>query len=63
MAATFAILTCTVLALSFSSTRGIGILGTGVLILLFPVVATVAFIVGCIAAYFIHRYKKELEND
>lgn len=57
MAATLAILTCTVLALSFSSTRGIGILGTGVLILLFPVVTTVALVLAGLVAYLFHRYK------
>jgi hypothetical protein len=57
MAATLAILTCTVLALSFSSTRGIGILGTGILILLFPVVTTVAIVLAGIA-YFIYRHTK-----
>jgi hypothetical protein len=57
MATTLAIFTCTALALSFASTRGIGILGTGILILLFPVVTTVAIIFGCIAAFLFHRYK------
>jgi hypothetical protein len=54
MAAILALVVCTTLALFFSTTRGIGILGTGVLILLFPVVtiATVAF--ACVA-YFIHK--------
>lgn len=57
MSATLAILTCTVLALSFSSTRGIGILGTGILILLFPVVTTLAIVFAGIA-YLIYRHKK-----
>lgn len=57
MVATLAILTCTVLALSFTSTRGIGILGTGILILLFPVVTTLAIALSCLA-YFIYHHKK-----
>jgi len=58
MATTLAIFICTALALSFSSTRGIGILGTGILILLFPVPTVLAVIFGCIAAYLFHRHKK-----
>jgi len=50
-----AIFTCTALALSFSSTRGIGILGTGILILLFPVPTILAIICGCIAAYLFRK--------
>jgi hypothetical protein len=57
MATALAVFTCTALALSFASTRGIGILGAGILILLFPVVTTVAIIFGCIAAFLFHRYK------
>lgn len=57
MAATLAIFTCTALALSFASTRGIGILGTGILILLFPVVTIAAIVLTGIAAYLFHRYK------
>lgn len=58
METALAIFICTALALSFASTRGIGILGTGILILLFPVPTFLAIIFGCIAAYFFHRYKK-----
>jgi hypothetical protein len=57
MAVALAILVCTVLALSFASTRGIGILGTGILILLYPVVTTMAIAVTGLA-YFIYRHKK-----
>ena len=57
MATTLAIFTCTALALSFSSTRGIGILGAGILILLFPVVTTLALVLAGLAAFLFHRYK------
>jgi hypothetical protein len=57
MATALAIFICTALALSFASTRAIGILGTAILILLFPVVTTLAIIIGCIAAFLFHRYK------
>jgi hypothetical protein len=57
MATTLAILTCTALALSFSSTRGIGILGTGILILLFPAVTLLAIALSALA-YFIYRHMK-----
>lgn len=57
MAATLAIFTCTALALSFASTRGIGILGAGILILLFPVVTTVALVLAGLVAFLFHRYK------
>lgn len=58
MATALAIFICTALALSFASTRAIGILGTGILILLFPVVAIAAIVLAGIAVYFFHRYKK-----
>jgi hypothetical protein len=57
METALAIFTCTALALSFASTRGIGILGTGVLMLLFPAVTTVAIVLAGIAAFLFHRYK------
>ena len=57
MAATLAIFTCTALALSFASTRGIGILGAGISMLLFPVVTTVAIVLAGFAAFLFHRYK------
>jgi hypothetical protein len=52
-----AIFICTALALAFASTRGIGILGTGILILMFPVVTIVAIAFTGIA-YFIYHHKK-----
>jgi hypothetical protein len=55
MATALAIFICTALALSFASTRAIGILGTAILILLFPVVTTVAIIFGCVAANFFRK--------
>lgn len=58
MATALAIFVTTALALSFASTRGIGILGTGILILLFPVVTTLALVLAGLVAYFIHRHKK-----
>jgi hypothetical protein len=58
MATALAIFICTALALSFSATRGIGILGTGILMLLFPVPTTLAIIIGCIASYLFHRHTK-----
>ena len=57
MASVLALIVCTVLALSFASTRGIGILGTGILILLFPVVTTAIVLVLGIA-FFIYQRKK-----
>ena len=49
-----ALIVCTVLALSFASTRGIGILGMGILILLFPVITiAIALILGI--AYFVYQ--------
>jgi hypothetical protein len=57
MVTALAIFTCTALALSFASTRGVGILGTGVLMLLFPAVTTVAIVLAGIAAFLFHRYK------
>ena len=53
-----ALIVCTVLALSFASTRGIGILGMGILILLFPVITiAIALLLG--GVYFIfHHYLK-----
>jgi hypothetical protein len=58
METALAIFTCTALALAFASTRGIGILGTGILILMFPVVTIVAIVLAGIAAFLFHRYKK-----
>lgn len=57
MATILALVVCTALALMFSSTRGIGILGTGVLILMFPAVTTLALVLAGIA-FFIYRHKK-----
>jgi hypothetical protein len=57
MVTALAIFTCTALALSFASTRGIGILGTGVLMLLFPAVTTLAIALAGLAAFLFHRYK------
>lgn len=57
MTTILALVVCTALALSFSSTRGIGILGTAVLILMFPVVTTLAIVLAGIA-YFIYRQRK-----
>jgi hypothetical protein len=54
MAAVLALVVCTALAMSFSSTRGIGILGTGVLIVLFPVITLTAMALFAVA-YFIHK--------
>jgi hypothetical protein len=55
MAAVIALIVCTVLAMMFSSTRGIGILGTGILILLFPVITTAIVLLGGVA-FFVYRY-------
>jgi hypothetical protein len=55
MAAVIALIVCTVLAMMFSSTRGIGILGTGILILLFPVITTAIVLMGGVA-FFVYRY-------
>jgi hypothetical protein len=57
MAIALAIFICTALALSFTSTRGIGILGAGILMLLFPAVTTVAIALAGVAAYLFHRNK------
>jgi hypothetical protein len=58
MTGVLALIVCTVLALSFASTRGIGILGLGIMILLFPVITiAIALILG--VAYFVfHNYLK-----
>ena len=57
MAVTLALLTCTALALSFASTRGIGILGTGILILLLhPAIRLVALFLAGLAAYAFHHH-------
>lgn len=58
MATTLALVVCTALALSFVNTRSLGIIGTGLLILLFPIITTVlALLLG--AAFFVyHRYLK-----
>jgi hypothetical protein len=58
MAAIFALTICTALALTFSSTRGIGILGLGILILLFPVITTAIVLIGAVAYFVYHRYLK-----
>jgi hypothetical protein len=57
MATILALVVCTTLALSVASTRGIGMLGTGILILLFPVVTMLAIVLAGIA-YFIYRNQK-----
>jgi len=58
MTSLLALIVCTVLALSFASTRGIGILGMGILILLFPVITiAIALILG-IAFFAYHHYLK-----
>ena len=49
---------CTVLALCFASTRGIGILGLGILILLFPVITIAIALLGGIAFILYHHYLK-----
>jgi len=55
-ASVLALVVCTVLALSFASTRGIGILGMGILILLFPVITIAIAICGAIAFFVYQRY-------
>jgi hypothetical protein len=57
MTGLLALSVCTALAMAFSSTRSIGILGTGALLLLAPVPTVLAIIFGCIAAYFIYQRK------
>jgi hypothetical protein len=57
MATILALVVCTALALAFSSTRAIGILGTGILILMFPVATTLAMASAGIA-YLIHQHSK-----
>jgi hypothetical protein len=60
MTSLLALIVCTVLALSFASTRGIGILGMGILILLFPIITTaIALILG--AAFFVYHHKKGIK--
>jgi len=54
---TLALVVCTALCLSFSTTRGLGILGTGVLILLFPVVTTAIVLMGGVAFFIYQRHK------
>lgn len=61
MAVTLALIVCTLLSLSFASTRAIGILGTGVLILLFPRITTATIVLGCGVAYLIYRHKKGIK--
>lgn len=61
MATTLALIVCTSLALSFASTRALGILGTGILILLFPVITIATIVLGCAVAYFIHCHKKGIK--
>jgi len=56
MTSLLALIVCTVLALSFASTRGIGILGMGILILLFPVITTAIALLGGIAFFVYQRY-------
>lgn len=55
MSAILALIVCTVLSLSFASTRGIGILGLGIAIVLFPVITTAIVLMGGVA-YFVYRY-------
>ena len=57
MAPALAIFACTGLALAFSSTRGIGILGVGILMLLFPAATTLALALAGLTAYVFHRYQ------
>jgi hypothetical protein len=56
--ALLALVICTLLALSFPSTRGIGILGTAILILFYPVATTVALLFGGTATLIILQRKK-----
>lgn len=58
MTSLLALIVCTVLALSFSSTRGIGILGMGILILLFPVITIAIALLFAIAFFVYQRYLK-----
>jgi hypothetical protein len=58
MTSVFALVVCTVLALSFSTTRGIGILGMGILILLFPVITTAIALMGALAYVVYHHFLK-----
>ena len=52
---TLALTICTALALLSPSTRGIGIIGTGVLILLHPTL-TITTIVSSAVAYYIYKH-------
>jgi len=56
MTSLLALIVCTALALSFASTRGIGILGMGILILLFPVITIAIALLGGIAFFVFQRY-------
>ncbi len=58
MATTLALIVCTALALAFSSTRAIGILGTGILILLISPVVTIAIVTICGVAFLIYKRNK-----
>ena len=59
MTTTLALTVCTALALYFPSTRAIGILGTGVLILLHPTI-TITAIASCAVVYFVHKMEQKL---
>jgi hypothetical protein len=52
--AIIALVVCTALSLSFSSTRGIGVLGTAILIMFFPAVVLAVALLGG-AAYLIYQ--------
>ena len=58
MTSLLALIVCTVLALCFASTRGIGILGMGILILLFPIITIAIALLGGIAFFMYHHYLK-----
>ncbi len=62
MAVILALIVCTALALSLTSTRAIGILGTGILIILFPAVSTATIVIGGVVAYLIHRHTKGIKS-
>ena len=57
MTSVLALIVCTAFALCFSATRGIGILGLGILILLFPVITLAIAICGAIAFFVYHHLK------
>jgi len=60
MLAILALVICTLLALSFSSTRGMGIVGVALCILVAPVITTVAVLIGGTVALFVFHRKKEM---